>query len=177
MKNCWRSGLSPFTIFGLSPPFIRAVGNHQERLMEFIKKWFYRVRLALLMAGFAWVIRVAGMINREFSARLAETDFTFIMGAKEGAPARYFQCVNGRLRSGRRPIPRDFGLIWKDNQAGGRAMVDMLLSRPKALYRAVVNGVLLLEGDAKSIAWFMETVNRLNRVFRPKKKKAPKAEK
>lgn len=145
--------------------------------MGIIRKWFYRFRLALLMHGFAWVIRVAGMINREFSARLTETDFVFIMGSKEDDTARYFQCANGRLRSGRRPIPRDFGLIWKDNQAGGRAMMDMLMGKPKALYRAVVNGVLLLEGDAKSIAWFMETVNRLNRVFRPKKKKAAHTEK
>ncbi|MFZ5563782.1 MAG: hypothetical protein ACOZBW_06980 [Thermodesulfobacteriota bacterium] len=136
-----------------------------------MKKLFYRIRLALLMYGFAWVLRVAGIINREFSARLAETDFSFIMGSKEDATARYFRCAGGRLRSSRRPLPKEFGLIWKDNRSGGRAMMDMLFGRPKALYHAVVNGVLLLEGDARSIAWFMETANRLNRVFRPKKEK------
>lgn len=135
-----------------------------------IKKLFYRMRLALLMYGFAWVIRVAGTINREFGARLAQTDFSFIMGSKEDDTARYFQCAGGRLRSGRRPMSKEFGLIWKDNRSGGRAMMDMLLGKPKALYNAVINGVLLLEGDARSIAWFMETVNQLNKVFRPKKR-------
>jgi len=136
-----------------------------------IKRLFYRIRLSLLMYGFARIIWLAGIINRDFGARLAQTDFSFIMSSMEDGPARYFQCAGGKLKSSRCPMPKDFGLIWRDNQSGGRAMMDMLFGKPKALYHAVANGVLLLEGEGKSVAWFMETVNRLNRVFRPGKKR------
>ena len=140
-----------------------------------LKKIFYRMRLSLLMYGFAWVIWFAGFINKEFRSRLAETPFAFKMGVKDEGPVRYFQCVDGRLRSSRKPMePMDgaFGLIWRDSQAGGQAMLDMLMGKPKALYNAVVAGVLLLEGDGKMVAWFLQTVTQLNRVFRSKKKRS-----
>jgi len=135
-----------------------------------VKKFYFKVRLSFLMYGFAWLIRVAGFINKEFRTRLAETDFSFVMASKEGGVARYFRCSKGRLRTTTRPIPTRFGLVWRDYRSGGQAMVDMLLGKPKALYHAVAGGVLLLEGDARSIGWFMETVGRLNRVFRPRRR-------
>ncbi|MDY6822723.1 MAG: hypothetical protein SWH68_02845 [Thermodesulfobacteriota bacterium] len=138
-----------------------------------LKKIFYRVRLSLLMYGFAWGIWFAGFINKDFRSRLAETPFNFRMGVKDEGPVRYFRCVNGRLRSSRKPMEPmagEFGLMWRDSQAGGQAMLDMLTGKPKALYDAVVAGVLLLEGDGKMVAWFLQTVTQLNRVFRSKKK-------
>ncbi len=135
-----------------------------------VKKFYFKVRLSFLMYGFAWLIRVAGFINREFRTRLAETDFSFVMASKEGGVARYFRCSKGRLRTTTRPIPTGFGLVWRDDRSGGQAMVDMLLGKPKALYHAVAGGVLLLEGDARSIGWFMETVGMLNRVLRPRRR-------
>jgi hypothetical protein len=122
------------------------------------------------MYGFVWVLRVAGVISRDFHARLTQNDYSFIMGSREDDTVRYFQFISGKLRSCRNRMPGDFALIWRDNQSGGRVMIEMLLGKSKALYHAVANGVLLLEGDGKSVTWFMETMNQLNRLFRPKKK-------
>ncbi|MDY6903561.1 MAG: hypothetical protein SWH61_02640 [Thermodesulfobacteriota bacterium] len=137
-----------------------------------LKKVFFRVRLSLLMYGFMRVIWFAKVINKDFRRQLAETPFSFRMAAKSGRPVRYFQGIDGKLRTSRQPMAPmagEFGLIWRDSQAGGRAMLDMLMGKPKALYNAVTEGVLLLEGDGRMVAWFLQTVNQLNRVFRPKK--------
>lgn len=123
------------------------------------------------MYGFVWLLRTAGIINRDFHTQLAQTDFTFIMGSKEDDSVRYFQLIGGKLRSGRKHISKDFALIWRDNQSGGEVMIDMILGKRKALYNAVINGVLMLEGEGKYVSLFMETMNKLNRLFYPKKGK------
>jgi hypothetical protein len=136
-----------------------------------INKYFYKTRLSLLMYGFAWLIRAAGIINRDFHARLSRNDYSFIMGSREDDTARYFQFINGNLHSGRSRIPVDFALIWQDNQSGGRVMKDIVLGKRKALYNAVIKGVLILEGEGKYVSLFMETMNYLNRIFAKKKPK------
>lgn len=136
-----------------------------------INKYFYKTRLSLLMYGFAWLIRAAGIINRDFHARLSQNDYSFIMGSREDDTARYFQFINGNLHSGRSRIPVDFALIWQDNQSGGRVMTDIVLGKRKALYNAVIKGVLILEGEGKYVSLFMETMNYLNRMFTKKKPK------
>jgi hypothetical protein len=122
------------------------------------------------MYGFAWVLRVAGIINRDFHALLIKDDYAFTMGSKEGDTVRYFQFIGGKMRSCHSRMPGDFALIWLNNQSGGRVMINMILGKRKALYNAVINGVLLLEGEGKYISLFMETMNQLNRLFGPKKK-------
>jgi hypothetical protein len=52
--------------------------------------------------------------------------------------------------------------------------ICLLLSKPgyrwqKALYNAVIKGVLTLEGEGKYVSLFMETMNYLNRMFTKKK--------
>ena len=123
------------------------------------------------MYGFAWVLRVAGFINKDFHARLTQDDYSFIMGSKEDDAVRYFQFISGKLRSGPSRMPTDFALIWRDNQSGCRIMIEMILGKRKALYNAVINGLLMLEGEGKYVSLFMETMNQLNRLFRPKKRK------
>lgn len=150
-----------------------------------IRERFYRTRLFLLMYGFAWVIRFAGIINRDFRGRLKEAPFAFVMKAADDGPARYFQCLDGKLRTGRRPIPcpvltpplKDFGLIWRDSRSGGQAMIGMLRGRPKALYNAVAEGVLMLEGEGRMVAWFLQTINQLSHVFRSAKRSSDKKKK
>ena len=137
----------------------------------FIKKIFHKTRLSLLMYGFVWLIRVAGIINKDFHARLSQADYSFIMSSREDGTARYFQFVGGNLRSGRSRIPVDFALIWQDNQSGGRAMTDVVLGKRKVLYHAVTKGVLTLEGEGKYVSLFMETMNYLNRIFTKNKTK------
>jgi len=123
------------------------------------------------MYGFAWLIRAAGIINRDFHTRLSRNDYSFIMGSREDDTVRYFQFINGKLHSGRSRIPVDFALIWQDNQSGGRAMTDIVLGKRKALYNAVIKGVLIMEGEGKYVSLFMETMNHLNRMFTKKKTK------
>lgn len=122
------------------------------------------------MYGFAWVLRVAGVINRDFHMRLTRNDYAFIMGSKEDDTVRYFQFIAGKLRSGHNRVPADFALIWRDNQSGGRVMLDMILGKRKALYNAVIKGILIMEGEGKYVSLFMETMNQLNRLFGPKNK-------
>ena len=137
----------------------------------YIKRVFYKIQLSLLEYGFVWLIRTAGIINKNFHTLLAQTDFTFIMGSKEDDSVRYFQLIGGKLSSGRKHISKDFTLIWRDNPSGVKVMIDMIFGKRKALYNAVINGVLMLEGEGKYVSLFMETMNQLNRLFRPKKRK------
>jgi hypothetical protein len=136
-----------------------------------IKNIFYKTRLSLLMYGFAWLIRLVGIINRDFHARLSQNDYSFIMSSREDDTARYFRFIGGNLRSGRSRIPVDFALIWRDNQSGGRVMTDIVLGKRKALYNAVIKGVLTLEGEGKYVSLFMEIMNHLNQMFAKKKTK------
>lgn len=135
-----------------------------------IKRVFYRVRLSLLMYGFAWVLRVAGIISGDFHTRLTQNDYAFTMSSKEDDTIRYFQFIGGKLRSCRSRKLGDFALIWRDSQSGGRVMIDMILGKRKALYNAVISDVLLFEGEGKYVSMFMETMNQLNRLLGPKKK-------
>lgn len=135
-----------------------------------IKKVFYRLRLSLLMYGFVWVLRITGIISRDFRDQLAQNDYSFTMSSKENDTARFFQFVGGNLRSSRKRKPADFALIWKDSQSGGKVMIDMILGKRKALYHAVINGILTLEGEGKYVSLFMETMNQLNRIYGLKKK-------
>lgn len=102
--------------------------------------------------------------------QLAKHDYAFIMTSKEDHPSRYFKLTGGNLRSGRGRITTDFALIWRDNQSGSKIMIDMILGKRKALYNAVIKGVLTLEGEGKYVSLFMDTMNHLNRMFHPKKK-------
>jgi len=122
------------------------------------------------MYGFAWLLRMVGFISRDFRMQLAKNDYTFIMGSKEDRTSRYFQFTGGNLRSGCNRSTADFALIWRDNQSGGKVMIDMILGKRKALYNAVIKGVLILEGEGKYVSLFMDSMNQLNRIFNPKKK-------
>ena len=140
-----------------------------------MKSLAYRLRLRHLMYGYARLLQFAGLIDYSFKQRLSEKPFSFVMTSRENTTARYFVCQDGRLRSSTQPGPVDFKLIWRDNRTGGKIMLDMLRGKPKALYNAVSNGDLQLEGDAQTIGWYMQTNGRLERVFKKKKKKRPDA--
>lgn len=147
-----------------------------------IKNVLYQGRLDLLMYGLGRVIWLAGILDEDFRDRLRETPFTFQMKAADGGPVRYFLCVDGKLRTSRRPIPLPdgspefdpFALVWKDSRSGGQAMSDMLMGKSKALNQAVSDGVLMLEGEGRMVFWFLKTINKLNRVYRPKKNSSGK---
>ena len=135
-----------------------------------MKEIFYKIRLSLLMYGLAWLIRIAAIVNKEFRGKLAQNDISFIMSSREGSVARYYRIKGGRLETGRDRPATDFGLIWQDNRSGGKVMQDMVSGKGKALYKAVMNGVLTLEGEGAAVSVFMEIMNQLNRLFGPRKK-------
>jgi len=122
------------------------------------------------MYGFAWLLRMIGLISRDFRMQLARNDYAFIMRSQEDDTSRCFQFSGGNLRLTRKQMTPDFSLIWRDNQSGGKVMMDMVLGKRKALYNAVIKGVLILEGEGRYVSLFMETMNHLNRIFNPKKK-------
>lgn len=135
-----------------------------------IKRIFFRTRLAFLMYGFACMMRLAVLISKDFRAHLATHDYSFIMGSPEEDTYRYFQFIRGRVQSVRGRRPSDFSLIWRDNRSGGKVMIDLAAGKRKALNRAVMHGLLTLEGEGKYISLLIETMNRLNRLFRHERK-------
>ena len=135
-----------------------------------MKKTFYKIRLSLLMYGLAWLIRIAAIVNKEFRAKLSQNDISFIMSSREGNLARYYRIKKGRLQTGRGRPATDFALIWQDNRSGGKVMQDMVSGKGKALYKAVMNGVLALEGEGAAVTVFMDIMNQLNHLFGPRKK-------
>ena len=134
-----------------------------------MKSLAYRLRFRHLMYGYGRLLQLGAFVDHSFSRRLSERPFSFVMTSRENTTARYFFCNNGTLRSTVQSGRTDFKLIWRDNRTGGRVMLEMLRGKPKALYNAILNGDLLLEGDARTISWYMETNGRLERIFRPKK--------
>ncbi len=134
------------------------------------KRSFYRVRLAFLMYGLAWLLRAAGWINKDFREKLAQRDYSFVMKSRENDAVRYFRLAGGKILSGTGDRPADFSLIWQDNHSGGKVMMDMISGKRKALYKAVMNGVLTLEGEGEFVSLFMGTMNQLNRIFSRQKK-------
>ncbi len=124
----------------------------------------------MLMYGFVWVIRIAKIMSRTFRMQLAQNDYSFIMISRADHTCRYFKFTGGNVLSGRRLIPTDFSLIWRDSQSGSLVMIGMMSGKRKALYHAVINGVLTLEGEGKYVSMFMETMNQINRIFRLQKK-------
>jgi hypothetical protein len=136
-----------------------------------MKNLVYRLRLRHLMYGYARLLQFAALIDYSFKQQLAEKPFSFVMTSGDNNAARYFTCHDGRLRSSIRPGPVDFKLIWRDNRTGGEIMLAMLRGKPKALYNAVLNGDLRLEGDAQTIGRYMKINGRLEKVFRSRKNK------
>ena len=135
-----------------------------------VKRIFYRIRLSLLMYGFASLLQAAAVISRNFRSLLAKNDYSFNMGSKEDDTARHFQFIGGIPCSGRGRMPADFSLIWRDNQSGGSVMMAMISGKRNALHNAVMNGLLTLEGEAKHVASLIESMKQLNLLFGLKKK-------
>lgn len=136
-----------------------------------IKTLYYRILFSALTYGFVWVIRLAKVVNRKFFMQLAQNDYSFIMMSKEDDTCRHFNFTGGKVLSGRGFTTTDFSLIWRDSQSASNIMIGMISGKRKALYHAVINGMLTLEGEGKYVSLFMETMNQITRIFRIRKKK------
>lgn len=126
----------------------------------------------LLMFGLYSIMRFSTVWSPEFRARIAERDAFFAMTAGDSTQKRYFRFKNGTVRSTIFPKREpDFTLIWRTTVEGNRVMRDMVAGKRKALFFAVVEKKLGLAGDAGQIQFFLETINRLAKLYRKKKPK------
>ncbi|MEW5737250.1 MAG: hypothetical protein AB1921_20570 [Thermodesulfobacteriota bacterium] len=126
----------------------------------------------MLMLGMYGVMRFSTYWSPDFRARIAERDAYFAMTAGDSVQKRYFRFKNGKVSSSLRPRHEvDFTLIWRTAAEGNRVMRDMVAGKPKALFFAVVEKKLGLSGDAGHIQHFLETINRMAKLYRKKKPK------
>ena len=124
------------------------------------------MRLSLLMYGFYWLFKFAPFLNRDFKNQLNKKDVTLIMKSKDETRARTFIFEKGRVRSKRGQSPRADGLlIWATVKDGADIMTQIAMGRPKVIASAVSNKQLLLEGDAGGITWFVETLNKMGKIY------------
>ncbi|SHK63831.1 hypothetical protein SAMN02745216_03807 [Desulfatibacillum alkenivorans DSM 16219] len=126
---------------------------------------------ANLMYSYTWLFRMTAFRHDSFKERLAEKEFTLLMKDKEGASQRWFCFSGGKIRTMAQKGPDpDFSLIWKTIPAGCKIMADMAMGKPKVLKNAIIDGNLLLAGDAAMVAWFLETNNQMAKLNRKRAK-------
>ena len=126
---------------------------------------------AHLLYSYAWLFRITAMRHDSFKERLAEKEFTLLMQDKEGVSMRWYCFSGGKISTTAKKGPDpDFSLIWKTVPAGCKVMTDMAMGKPKVLKNAIIDGNLLLAGDAAMVAWFLETNNQMSRLNRKRAK-------
>ncbi|MBI9077690.1 MAG: hypothetical protein JEZ02_19975 [Desulfatibacillum sp.] len=136
----------------------------------------FHMGFANLLYAYTWLFRITAYRHEAFKERLAEKEFTLLMKDKDETSMRWYSFSGGKITTTARKGPEsDFSLIWKTVPAGCRVMTDMALGKPKVLKNAIIEGNLLLAGDAAMVAWFLETNNLIARLNRKKAK--PKSRK
>jgi len=138
-----------------------------------VPAWTTGPRFRWTLYGFGQLLRFTASRDAPFARRLAEGDFSLVMSSGEKRSSRHYQVRGGRVSSRGGDGPADFRLIWRDEPAGCRVMTDMVLGKRHALRDAVIQGDLLLEGDAALVGRFLEIVNHLGRVYRRGRGKRP----
>ena len=88
------------------------------------------------------------------------------MMCKKGNVARTFRFTDGNVQSQRSNAQdKTCTLIWKNPTVGAKAMVDIAAGKPRAIEQAILNGDLMLEGDAMAIKWFLDTIRKLRKIY------------
>ena len=128
----------------------------------------------LFQYGFYWLIRFSSIKSPEFRQRLAEQDFSFEMKVKDTGVRRFFSVTGGKVRSSLFGGEPQFSLVWSTAADGNKVMADIMTAKPKALMKAVMASQLLLEGDASQVGRFLETLNKMNKLYRKKSAKPGK---
>jgi len=122
--------------------------------------------------GFYRLMWFTGYIKPEFRQRLSEKNFTMQMKTSTGYEGRYFTFLDGNLLSSMKNADEaDFCLVWENPKTGRTLMSQLMIGKPKVLLNAVMDGSLKLTGEAALVAWFLETMNQLSRIYSRKRQK------
>jgi len=129
------------------------------------------MKLSIIMYGYYLLFRYTAWKKEAFRQKLKERDLLLVMRAKDKDVARTFKFDQGQVSStsGDRSDAQ-CRLVWITAQDGARVMLDIAKGNPKALMKAVMDGKLLLEGDAMAVAWYMAAVSMLGKLYLKKKK-------
>lgn len=118
------------------------------------------------MFGLYRLFQFSAFISNSFKNKLSERNVVLVMMTREGNVARTFRFTNGKVRSQRKTATdKTCTLVWKTPVIGARAMVDIAAGKPRAIEQAVLNGDLMLEGDAMAIKWFLDTIRKLRKIY------------
>lgn len=130
------------------------------------------MKLSFLMAVLFRIFQVSAFISPPFRRKVREKEVRLVMKSADNKVSRTFLFERGKIRSKRGEIP-DSGcrLIWKRPGVGAKIMVEIASGRPKAIEGAIIRGHLMLEGDAVSIKWFLETIQMLRSIYLGKRVK------
>lgn len=121
-----------------------------------------------LLTGYYVLLKFSALRYGAFSKRLAEKDFTLLIKDKDNKVARNFIFKDGRVTSSSRPGPDfDFSLVWSSVPLGLKVMVEMGMGNVEAMQKAAIKGDLKLAGDASVVGWYLETNNRLIKLYMP----------
>jgi len=135
------------------------------------------VRLRILMYGFYRLFVFTAWRSEAFKAKLMEKDVILVMKAKDKRIARTYIFNAGKVSSASGELKEaDCKLVWATAEIGGQVMTAVAKGNPKALMKSVINGNLILEGDAVAVTWYMASVSMLGRIYRKKKKPSDKKE-
>lgn len=129
------------------------------------------MKLSIIMYGYYLLFRYTAWKKEAFRQKLKERDLLLVMRAKDKDVARTFKFDQGQVSStsGDRSDAQ-CRLVWITEQEGARVMLDIAKGNPKALMKSVMDGKLLLEGDAMAVSWYMATVSMLGKLYLKKKK-------
>ncbi|MFA6008832.1 MAG: hypothetical protein WC799_02530 [Desulfobacteraceae bacterium] len=129
------------------------------------------MKLSIIMYGYYLLFRYTAWKKEAFRQKLQERNLLLVMRAKDKDVARAFKFDQGQVSStsGDRSDAQ-CRLVWITEQDGARVMLDIAKGNPKALMKAVMDGKLLLEGDAMAVSWYMAAVNMLGKLYLKKKK-------
>jgi hypothetical protein len=129
------------------------------------------MKLSIIMYGYYLLFRYTAWKKEAFRQKLKERDLLLVMRAKDKDVARAFKFDQGQVSStsGDRSDAQ-CRLVWINAQDGARVMLDIAKGNPKALMKAVMDGKLLLEGDAMAVSWYMAAVSMLGKLYLKKKK-------
>ena len=129
------------------------------------------MKLSVIMYGYYLLFRFTAWKKEMFRDKLLERDLILVMKAKDTDVARTFIFDKGQVSSATGDSKEaQCRLVWITPEAGAAVMLHIAKGNPKALMNAVMDGRLLLEGDAAAISWYMAAVNMLGKIYRKKKK-------
>lgn len=128
------------------------------------------MKLRLLMYFFYRLFLFTAWRFHEFKEKMTEKDIILVMKAKDKKIARTYIFNAGRLSShSGEMVVADCKLIWLSAREGGSVMAAVARGDSKALMDAIIDGQLLLEGDAVAVTWYMALVNMFGKMYREKK--------